>query len=391
LMSGTIPSQSGAKKNSSSKAASIRRKRRLLAWNLFAVLATPTVAPSVFGASNEELGYLQVALIPQESSTSPLPLSDANNTNSVADDFLGDTPLAVTSEPDAQSDAAALLQQSVAPSPPATVGPGANAPSRLDPPPFNLSSTNSSLSSLGATSAALSASPAMMGDFFGGSFIFDSGFPIGAALAGGDRRFKIAENVSPMPRDRVYFNYNHFHNALTNEFGDVYSLDRFAFGMERTFSDDLFSWEVRLPFASALNSTFDASNPIPQNTELGNAGLGLKALLLTTDTLLVSAGTTLTLPTGDDYVRRSNGVTDYTIKNDASHLAPYLGFLATPDRNWFFQGFMQMDFDLRGNDVVFGSGFQCLWICLLVAGWLDEGLAKDKWPGLRCCRNCTTP
>ncbi len=362
---------------STRKAPSTRRKRRLLALQLFAALAVPVFTTAIDAAPVDALESVAIEPI------------------SFVDDFLDSTsepvtPGPVVQETDASAEAAALLNQAVSPPVAPTVTPdGPVLPSRLDAPSFNLS-PNSGVSSLGATMASFSAAPAMMGDFFGGSFIFDSGFAIGAALAGGDRRFKIAENVSPMPRDRVYFNYNHFHNALTSESGDVFSLDRFAFGMERTFSENLFSWEVRLPFASALNSTFDTTNPIPQNTELGNVGLGLKALLLTTDTLLVSAGTTLTLPTGDDFVRQSFGVTDYTIENDAAHLAPYLGFLATPNRNWFVQGFMQMDFDLRGNDVVFGGAFQgrlqdqnLMFVDLSAGRWLARrNLGRGRMAGL---------
>jgi hypothetical protein len=37
-----------------------------------------------------------------------------------------------------------------------------------------------------------------------------------ADLAGGDRRFKISENNSPFPQDRIFFNYHHFHNAVVD-------------------------------------------------------------------------------------------------------------------------------------------------------------------------------
>ncbi|MFM9058171.1 MAG: hypothetical protein ACKOSQ_03420, partial [Planctomycetaceae bacterium] len=57
---------------------------------------------------------------------------------------------------------------------------------------------------------------------------------------------KLSENVSPLPRDRVYFNYSYFHNALI---GDIRNdVNRFTPGFEKTFADGWTSIEVRTPF-----------------------------------------------------------------------------------------------------------------------------------------------
>lgn len=37
-----------------------------------------------------------------------------------------------------------------------------------------------------------------------------------AGLAGGDRRFKLSDNNSPFPQDRIIFTYHHFHNAIVD-------------------------------------------------------------------------------------------------------------------------------------------------------------------------------
>jgi hypothetical protein len=53
----------------------------------------------------------------------------------------------------------------------------------------------------GKVTKLYASAPSMVGDFFGGGFLLSSGQTV--PIAGGDRRFKVAENVSPIPRDRI--------------------------------------------------------------------------------------------------------------------------------------------------------------------------------------------
>ncbi len=219
--------------------------------------------------------------------------------------------------------------------------------------------------SLGTTRGSYSAAPAMIGDFFGGSFFFiedpmeqggtgPSFSPTTSqtiSIGGGDRRFKIAENVSPMPRDRVFFNYNHFENALNDYLGRAISLDRYALGIEKTFFDQLTSIEFRLPVAQGLNSTQDFASPDTRGAELSNLSLAAKGILLASSNWIISGGTTLTIPTGDGYVEAFDGDRYFFVDNDAVHLAPFIGWLVMPSSRWFAQGFVQTDFDLNGNEV----------------------------------------
>ena len=215
----------------------------------------------------------------------------------------------------------------------------------------------SSRAALGAVAASFSATPAMIGDFFGGSFVngfleesqTTGGFPV--TLAGGANRFKVAENVSPIPRDRVFFNYNHFHNAIRNLNGPNQSLDRFTFGVEKTFLDRLASVELRLPLAAGLDSHQDIDNPDARGTELGNLGLAVKFNLLSGEDWIIAAGSSLTVPTGDDYELLYGNARVLSVSNDAVHFAPFLGWLTLVGKKSFLQGFVQFDFDLNGNDV----------------------------------------
>jgi hypothetical protein len=223
-------------------------------------------------------------------------------------------------------------------------------------------------SEFGAGLGYESAAPGMIGDFFGGSYqmnIVTAGQPVdfytNIPQAGGDRRFKIAENYSPFPVDRIFFNYNHFHNALLTADGRNANLDRGTFGVEKTFLDQWWSIEFRLPVASGLNSDQTVSATANNvSNEIGNFAFALKRLLIQCDTYAVSAGLGLVAPTGPDgNLFDGNGRLVVTTFNEAIYLQPFLGLWWTPNDCLFGQFAVQADFDVRGNPVdvyAFGAG-----------------------------------
>ena len=92
-------------------------------------------------------------------------------------------------------------------------------------------------------------------------------------LAGGARRIKVAENNKALPMNRVIFNYNHFENArdvLYDSFGPPPEanisapIDRFVIGVEKTFCNELWSLDVRMPFVNR----FSFSEPSPAYGEV---------------------------------------------------------------------------------------------------------------------------
>lgn len=211
-------------------------------------------------------------------------------------------------------------------------------------------------SSAGVTSGSSSAANHMIGDFFGGSYSMRLG-SIGStkytnvAIAGADRRYKFAENNSPFPTDRLFFNYSHFHNALLTADGRAANLNRGTFGLEKTFFQGLTSVEVRAPLLSGLNSnqTFD---PVADNVsnEFGNIALAFKLLLLERSCYSVSAGLGIVLPTADDtVVADSVGNPVFRMENEAVYLQPFIGLSYTPNERLFWQTFAQLDFDTGGN------------------------------------------
>ncbi len=178
---------------------------------------------------------------------------------------------------------------------------------------------------------------------------------------------KIAEDASPFPRDRVLLNYDYYNNTTLTPSGlDVH---QWTFGGEKTFLDQALSVEVRLPLARTLDTrqvqrfssggmSLDEGLPFDEGTELGNLQLIFKGLLHSGDHWHWAAGMGLTLPTADDVVQvdgQDRGLELTRINNQTVLLQPYTAVAWTPTPNLFVQGFMQFNFDTRGNDVYFNT------------------------------------
>ncbi|QDU40817.1 hypothetical protein Mal4_51790 [Maioricimonas rarisocia] len=164
-------------------------------------------------------------------------------------------------------------------------------------------------------------------------------------------RQKIGENTSPMPRDRVFFNYSFFENTNLARGGP--NVHRFTPGFEKTFLDGDMSFELRTPFASTVGSDVIAGGAVNDDeVEFGNLTMYLKALLFETQTAALSAGLGVAVPTASDAsVKLPNGQRLVGIENNSVHLLPFIGGLYTPSERFFAQGFLQLDVDANGNAV----------------------------------------
>jgi hypothetical protein len=228
-------------------------------------------------------------------------------------------------------------------------------------------------------------------------------------IVGGARTTKMAENDIAMPVDRVFFNYNHYHNAFemsqTQAFPPGTTLfrqepiDRYTVGVEKTFFDGMTSVELRMPF----NGSFDASLPgmTVSNGNVGNLGVVLKGLLYQDELLGIGTGLGIDTPTGSSTDARL-GTANLRFENEAVHLLPWLGFLYAPgDPQWgwgsglFMTGFVQVDVAANGNNVQFvdpGSGARTnlgryteqtlLFADLGVGHWLYRDSDAPRWTGL---------
>jgi hypothetical protein len=213
-------------------------------------------------------------------------------------------------------------------------------------------------SGAGAVAAADSPDVNMIGDFFG------SGYYLGGAdgfatvpSAGGDRRFKATDNLSPLPQDRVFFNYHHFQNAVMDINGVEQNVDRFTFGLEHTFLDDTVSWELRVPLASGLASGQDFGLDDTMTSEVGNVAFTVKAFLWQWRSVKFAAGMATVIPTADN--GSVQGDSQYTeFHNDAVHLQPYLGVhCSRPGSRLFSTTYVGVDVDVSGNEILVGSSF----------------------------------
>ena len=175
---------------------------------------------------------------------------------------------------------------------------------------------------------------------------------------------KLVENSSPIPRDRVYFNYSYFKGAnITPERADV---NRFTPGFEKTFFDQWASIEIRTPFAGTISNvqTVDsgACGGLSEyrDVEFGNMSVIFKSFLMQRETWGVSAGMQVLLPTAESvYV---NGTTQtgqplnlVYVENQSVHTMPFVGAVWAPNDRWFNQAMLEMDVDSNGNPAYVNS------------------------------------
>lgn len=102
-------------------------------------------------------------------------------------------------------------------------------------------------------------------------------------LAPSVRGFKIAENQSPVPQDRVFFNFSYFDdvNKKLNRFFEApiegLQIYRYVWGFEKTFNQGRGSFGLRLPLNNIYaKSTEPSLNSGGNATELGNLSIFLK-------------------------------------------------------------------------------------------------------------------
>lgn len=201
----------------------------------------------------------------------------------------------------------------------------------------------------------LARAPNMFGDSLRptGSLVFREatgqlGSNLNLMLAGGGS-YNVAENNKALPMDRVFFQYNGFANALPSNPGGQTSLHMYSLGFEKTFFDGLWSVDVRMPLNSGL--AFNSNSLSSDSGNVGNLSMFLKGLLYKDESLAISSGLGIGLPTGSDSVTTTQ-FDQLTVQNQAIHLMPFLAFSAAPNEDWFFQAFTQIDFAASGNDVL---------------------------------------
>jgi hypothetical protein len=176
----------------------------------------------------------------------------------------------------------------------------------------------------------------------------------GALLYPTVRGFKIAENMSPRPQDRFFFDFNYYNNLNdTINTRDQAPIDhlkayRYLFGMEKTFNEGKGSIGLRFPI-----NTLTADSPgnvisTPTRTAMGNLSIFAKYILeqnVQTGSL-ASVGLVVTTPTGPG---RFAGA-PYLFGLNTITFQPFLGYIYNFG-NWYIQGFSAFDFPGNIRDV----------------------------------------
>lgn len=220
-------------------------------------------------------------------------------------------------------------------------------------------------------STRLARSPEMFGDLFITQQLYLQGPPAGGSESsdvfapGNINSFsqKISENNHPLPRDRVFYLFNAFDDALVirsaqdvflNSATSSQSFLRHTFGVEKTFLDGQTSIEVRMPFFSSSSVTRDIAPLDHFGFDAGSFGNLLitgKMLITQTDQFVASTGMGLMAPTASD-VRATAGGSTMITRNEAVYLSPFFATMWTPDDDWFLMTFSQVQVGTTGDDVV---------------------------------------
>jgi hypothetical protein len=222
---------------------------------------------------------------------------------------------------------------------------------------LNQPSANNMAMNSPSASYGLASTPNMIGDTLGLGFQFRAPKIDGKTGFGGDvplgaGSVKIGEDTSPLPVDRVFFDFNHFQNAYVTANGVDVPLNRYTFGLEKTFFNGLMSVELKAPLDNGLNDIQDvtASTLDNEGTIFGTMVLTPKILLFQNSFWAASSGLALGLPTSPT-VGLNTQFDRIRMFDDSTHVAPFLGLLLTPNDRWFSITYLQFDFDSIGDHV----------------------------------------
>jgi hypothetical protein len=170
--------------------------------------------------------------------------------------------------------------------------------------------------------------------------------PGGAVLLPSTRGFKIADNESPEPRDRVYFSFNFFDNLFRGPGARGVNVYRETFGLEKTCLDGAVSVGLRMPL-NTLDAPASVTGTAVTPTDVGDLSVILKSVLYRSDDCgrLVSAGLAITAPTGPDSFANDGSRTFHE-----TTLQPFAAFLCARG-DFYFQGFSAIDVPTDSHDV----------------------------------------
>lgn len=172
--------------------------------------------------------------------------------------------------------------------------------------------------------------------------------PVDGGLTG---RTLVSTNASPLPRDRILYDFDYLSATQLSASGA--NIQRNLFGFEKAFFGGLGSVTLRIPFASTIDANVVSGSAQTTNTSFGNVQVDLKSVLLMRPTWLLSGGVGISLPTASDtrLMDPTQTTTLARINNETVVLKPFIAGLWTPNQRLFAQSWMYGNFDTRGNPV----------------------------------------
>lgn len=203
-------------------------------------------------------------------------------------------------------------------------------------------------------------------------------FPTASSFGG----MRISENNMALPQDRVWLGYNHYHNAYAQPGGDL-SLDRFVFGLEKTFFGETSSVELRLPIAASIDPNGSLGSGTDYSSgSFGNLSAILKHVLYSNNKTVLAGGLGIEIPTGSQShaTNTINGPASFTVAPAAVYLTPFLGGLHNFDEVWFANGFLQIDVPTGGDKLIAMTGSAAPQTFYLnQPTWLQIDLGGGAW------------
>ena len=171
------------------------------------------------------------------------------------------------------------------------------------------------------------------------------------------RGFKIAENQSPQPQDRVFFTFNYFtdlNGAINQRFESSVNgirAYRYIGGFEKTFDNGQGSFGVRLPLNSISANSAISGNFAKQggtSTSLGDISFFTKYVIKSDPKTgsLLSVGLELTAPTGPSQF----GGARFLQGQHSTEIQPFIGYLLIRDR-FYLHGFAALSTPSSVRDV----------------------------------------
>lgn len=219
-------------------------------------------------------------------------------------------------------------------------------------------------------------------------------------------RLNVAEMGSPVLRNRVFTSYRHFHNSTRTDIipdldlGRTLNVDQFLIGIEKIVVPNM-SVEFRAPLQRRLGPTVSSLGAFGENVRaerdwnFGNIATVMKFRLLETDSLYVTGGLGINIPTGrSDAVTTGDGsgLSQFKLKNESVGLQPFLAWTRAVSEDIYTLGFLQFDLPVNESTVTFDNAWESstskfrdsslFRLNYALGAWLLKGTGRNGMPYL---------